>query len=369
MEALLHSSLCDVPGPGTLVVMTLDTLRARFAPTRGHLDAATCGLPVAGTVIALVDGVERWSRAEHDLADYDAAVAASRAAFGRIVAVPTSDVAVAAQTAALVGMVATSLPAGAEVLTVEGDFTSVTYPFLVRTDLRVQVVPLAELAHRIGPGTDVVAFSLVQSHDGAIADVDAVVEAAHRVGALTVVDLTQAAGWLPVDASRFDVTVTSAYKWLCAPRGVTFLTAGPQVRDRLRPVHANWYAGADVWSSVYGHDLRLADDSRRFDLSPAWLCWLGATPALEAFADELAGPAPDAVRRHDVALADALRAGLDLEPAGSAIVAVPDPDGSAGARLARAGLRAAARGGCARLSFHVWNDDDDVVAALQALRG
>lgn len=144
MDSVPYPPLCDASATGTLVVMTLDTLRARFPPTHGYVNAATCGLPVAGTVAALVEGVERWSRAEHDLADYDAAVAASRAAFARIVGVPTSDVAVAAQTAALVGMVATSLPAGAEVLTVEGDFTSVTYPFLVRTDLRVRAVPLAE---------------------------------------------------------------------------------------------------------------------------------------------------------------------------------------------------------------------------------
>ena len=369
MQSVLDSLLCDDAEDGTLVVVSLDTLRARFAPTRGYLNAATCGLPLDGTVSALTEGIDRWSRAEHDLAGYDAAVTTSRAAFARIVGVPTADVAVAAQTAAMVGMVATSLPAGAEVLTVEGDFTSVTYPFLTRTDLRVRAVPLAELADHVRPGTAAVALSLVQSRDGAIADQDALVEAARRVGALTVVDLTPAAGWLPVDASRFDVTVTSAYKWLCAPRGVTFLTAGPGARSRLRPVHANWYAGADVWSSVYGHDPRLADDARRFDLSPAWFCWLGAVPTLEAFAEELAGPDPDAVRRHDVALADSLRAGLGLDPAGSAIVSVPDTDGTAGIRLARAGLKAAARGGSARLSFHVWNGEEDVAAATEALRG
>ena len=354
--------------PETLVVVSLDTLRARFAPSHGYLNAATCGLPVGATVSALTDGIARWSRGEHDLAAYDAAVVASRAAFARVVGVPAADVAIAAQTAAMIGVVATSLPPGAEVLTVEGDFTSVTYPFLARPDLRVRAVPLSELAHQVRPGTTAVAFSLVQSRDGAIADADAVTAAARQVDALTVVDLTQAAGWLPVDAGRFDVTVTSAYKWLCAPRGVAFLTAGPAARERLRPVHANWYGGAEVWSSVYGHDLHLADDARRFDLSPAWLCWLGAVPALEAFADELAGPDPGAVLRHDVALADAVRDGLGLAPTGSAIVAVPDPRGTTGARLAAAGLKVAARGGSARLSFHVWNDDEDAAAVLTALR-
>ena len=347
--------------------MTLETLRSAFAPTRGYLNAATCGLPTASTVEAMGAAIAAWRSGRPDVAAYDEAVAASRSAFARVVGVPSSEVAIGATTAGLVALVAASLPAGAEVLTAVGDFTSVTYPFLARADLVVHAVPVAHLAGAIGPRTAAVAFSLVQSKDGTLADLDAISTAAREAGALTLVDLTQAAGWLPVDAGRVDVTVTAAYKWLCAPRGTAFLTAGPELRERLRPIHANWYGGEDVWGSVYGHDMRLARDTRRFDTSPAWLCWVGAAPALEVFADELAGPHPHAIHRHDAALADALRAGLGLEPAGTPIVSLPDPSGEIAARLAGADLRAAGRGGCARLSFHLWNDEQDVAAALAAL--
>ncbi len=348
--------------------MTLDTLRAAFAPTPGYLNTATNGLPTRATVAALTEALADWQSGRANLAAYDGHVAAARAAFARVVGVPVADVAIGAQTATATALVATSLPAGAEVLTIEGDFTSVTYPFLARGDLRVRAVPPAALPDEVRPGTAAVAFSLVQSRDGVIADGAAVAAAARDAGALTVADLTQAAGWLPVDAGLFDVAAVSAYKWLCAPRGTAFLTVGPAARGRLRPINANWYAGEDVWGSVYGHDMRLAESARRYDLSPAWLCWVGAVPALEAFADELAGPDPDAIRRHDVGLADSLRAGLGLPPGGSAIVSVPDPSGDLAARLAAAGLRTAGRGGCARLAFHVWNDEGDVAAALAALR-
>ncbi len=348
--------------------MTLDALRSAFAPTRGYLNAATTGLPLRATVDAMTAAITAWQSGAPDLAAYDEAVATSRSAFARVVGVPAEDVAIGATTAELVGLVAASLPAGAEVVTATGDFTSVTYPFLARGDLVVREVPVPQLADAIGPGTAAVAFSLVQSKDGVVADLDAVTAAARAAGALSAVDLTQAAGWLPVDASLADVTVTSAYKWLCAPRGTAFLTAADEARERLRPVNACWYAAEDVWGSVYGHDMTLARGTRRFDTSPAWLCWVGAAPALEAFADELAGPDPAAIRRHDVALADELRAGLGLEPAGSAIVSLPDPSGDVAARLAAAGLRAAGRGGCARVGFHVWNDECDVEAVLAALR-
>ena len=86
------------------------------------------------------------------------------------------------------------------------------------------------------------------------------------------------------------------------------------------------------------------------------------------FDDELSGSDPDGIRRHDVGLADALRAGLGREPGNSAIVSLPDPTGDVAARLAAAGIRAAGRGGCARVGFHVWNDEGDVEMALAALR-
>ncbi len=347
--------------------MTLDTLRSAFTPGRGYLNAATVGLPPRETVEAMRAAIAAWQSGRPDVAAYDEAVAASRSAFARVVGVPSSHVAIGSTVAELVGLVAASLPPGAEVVTAAGDFSSVTYPFLARDDVVVRAVPVAELPRAIGPRTSAVAFSLVQSKDGVIADLDAVAAAARAVGALTLVDLTQAAGWLPVDAGAVDITVTAAYKWLCAPRGTAFLTAGEAVRDRLRPIHANWYGGEDVWGSVYGHDMRLARDTRRFDTSPAWLCWVGAAPALTTFADELGGADPGAIRRHDVALADAVRVNLGLAPAGSAIVSLPDPSGEVAARLVAADLRCAGRGGCARLAFHVWNDEEDVAAVLAAL--
>ncbi len=249
------------------------------------------------------------------------------------------------------------------VLAVEGDFTSVTFPFEAQADrgITVRYVPLDRLADEVRDDTDVVAYSLVQSRDGRVAS-DEVRAAAAAHGARTVCDVTQAAGWLPVDASSFDVTVCAAYKWLSAPRGTAFLTVRPETA--MRPVGAGWYAGSDVWASVYGPGMRLSDDARRFDVSPAWLCWVGAAPVLEAFADA----DRDAVHTHAVGLANRFRAGVGLAPSDSAIVRLPDDaGGSLRARLAEQGCRTAGRGGGVRLAFHLWNDESDVARALAAL--
>ena len=290
----------------------LDDLRAAFAPVPGYLDAATCGLPPRATVDAMHEALDTWQAGKADLAVYDEAVIASRSSYARLVGVDPSWVAVGSQTSTLVGLVAASVPDGAEVLTVDRDFASVVFPFLAHADrgVTVRTVPLESLADEVRPSTHTVAFSLVQSVDGRVAEIDAVRTAAAAAGALTLCDVTQAAGWLPVDAALFDVTVCASYKWLSAPRGTAFLTVGPELVGRIRPTGAGWYAGEEIWSSVYGPRMQLARDARRLDVSPAWLCWVGAVPALELFAD-----APrDDVHRYAVGLADAFRAGLGLPP-------------------------------------------------------
>lgn len=339
---------------------------ASWPRTPHFLNAATMGLPARPVTAALHEALTCWSEGDACPARYDEVVNRARRAYARLVGVPTGWVATGSQASVMAGTMAASLPDGAEVLCVEGDFTSIVHPFLMQEHrgVRTRSVPLEQLAESVGPRTHLVSFSLVQSADGAPADADGVVEAARRHGALTLCDTTQAAGWLPLDAGVFDLTVCSAYKWLCQPRGAAYLTVRPEVLDRLVPVNAGWYAGADVWASTYGDTPALADCARRLDVSPAWLCWEGAAVAVELTAS-LSMPR---VRAHGSGLADALRAGLDLPPAGSPILALPDPDGTLAAALDAAGLVVASRAGGVRIALHLWNDEESVERALQALR-
>jgi selenocysteine lyase/cysteine desulfurase len=307
-----------------------------------------------------------WQQGQGCPAAYDGLVNEARGLYGQLVGVGADRVAVGSQVSVTAGLVAASLPDGAQVVCVDGDFSSMVFPFLVHADRGVTVrhAPLDRLAEAITPGTDLVAFSLAMSACGSVVDADSVIEAARAVGAATFCDLTQAAGWMPVDAGRFDITVCSAYKWLCAPRGTAFTTVTPEAAARLRPLNAGWYAGQEVWESCYGPDMKLADDARRFDVSPAWLSWVGTVPALRLFA----GLDMADVRAYDAGLADALREELGEERCGRPVVSLPDPDGERQARLQDAGAVVAARAGKVRIAFHLWNTEDDVAMALDALR-
>lgn len=344
----------------------LTAVRAEFSPDSTYLDTASLGLPPRRTLDALSATIEAWRAGTANARGFDDAVDASRDAYARLVGIETSWVAVGAQVSAMVGMVATSLPAGSEVLTAEGDFTSVLFPFLARAahGVTVREAPLERLADEVTAATTLVAVSAVQSADGRVADLDALVRACEATGTRTLVDTTQAAGWLPVDASRFSYTVGGGYKWLLAPRGTAFLTVRPELVDDLVPVGASWYAGEDRWSSIYGSPLRLAGSARRFDLSPAWHSWVGQAASLSLLHDV----GVDALHAHATRLARRFCETTDLPFTGSAIVSA-HADGEVPALLERERIAASTRAGRLRLSFHVSTGDDDVDHAAGVLAG
>ncbi len=110
-------------------------------------------------------------------------------------------------------------------------------------------VPLAELASAVGPDTALVAFSLVQSATGEVADAAAITAAAARHGALTSVR-RDGGGLMPVIAGAFDVrrlaTRTRAVR--AARRGVP--DAPPGAGRAAEPGARGWYAGDDPWVAV-----------------------------------------------------------------------------------------------------------------------
>ena len=167
---------------------------------------------------------------------------------------------------------------------------------------------------------------------GEVADLEAIAAAARRHGALTLVDATQACGWLPLDgdALRHRRRRRLQVAALAARHGLHGGRTGAARRDRpdsRRLVRRRGPARVVLRAGRSGSPR----DARRLDTSPAWHSWVGAAPAL-ALLEEIG---VDAIHAHDLGLANRFRAGLGLEPGDSAIVFVDVPEAEATARAGR----------------------------------
>ncbi|QNS06959.1 aminotransferase class V-fold PLP-dependent enzyme [Streptomyces xanthii] len=357
----------------TSAVPQLDAglVRAEYTPATTYLNTASSGLLPARATAAMRDAITVMAEGG-SIDDLFTDVEDARAAFARLAGVPVERVATGNSVAVYTGLIAASLPDGAEVLTAEGEFSSTINPFHVRPDLKVRTVPLEALAESVRPGTALVAVSAAQSADGRVADVRALREATRAHGARLYVDASQAAGWYPLTehAPHADYVTSVAFKWLTCPRGATFFIgpADPEGFAALRPVFGGWVAGERPWDSCYGPVTELAFSARRFDETPGLVSYTGARRSLELI-EELG---PDAVCAHDLALAERFRAGLaerglaPIPAPGSPIVSVPGL-GARQPELRTKGIEVSNRAGNLRASFHLYNTQDDVDRLLHAL--
>jgi selenocysteine lyase/cysteine desulfurase len=334
-----------------------------WRPETIYLNTASYGLPPDPAWEALQAALADWRGGRTSWEPWNRLVAHARRAFADMTRADPADVTVGANVSGLIGQIATSVPDGTRVLAADVEFESLIFPFLAQAHrgVHVRFVGLDQLAEAVDGDTDVVAVSAVQSSSGAVAPLADIAAAARHHGALTVVDATHAVGWLPLDATDFDVLACAAYKWLMCPRGTAFMVLDPALAERIVPSQAGWFATEDPLDAVYGPPLRLAADARRFDTSPAWFSWVGTAPALEL----INRIGVEEIHAHDLALANRFRAGLGLEPGDSAIVTTDVAH--AREKLEAAGIMAAVKLGRVRASFHVYNTEADVDAALSAL--
>ena len=340
--------------------------RAQWHPQGAYLNTASYGLPPDCGWEAMQAALADWRAGRTSWEHWGEATNGARDEFAALVRVAPETVATAATVSDLIGLVAASLPDGTRVLAPDIDFASVLFPFMAQEHrgVTMRLVAPEDIPDAIDARTDVVAASAVQMATGEVADLDAIAEAAAAHGAMTVIDATQALGWLPLDASRFDVVACHAYKWLMSPRGTAFMTVRPErleaivpaarglVRRRGRP-RARTSARRCASPRPRAASTARRRGSRGWAPSPRWR-------SSTRSASRRSTPTTSAWRTASA------RASGSSRPT-RAIVSADVP--GARERLEKAGIVAAERGGRLRASWHVYNTEADVDAALDALAG
>ena len=342
--------------------MRREAFGAEFSCAEGFLNSPTYGLPPQFMFDALQECLRAWQTGTMQVPSFDESVSAGRAGYAALVGVPVESVTMAGTVSSALGLVAAAIPDGSRVATLRNEFTSTSFPFAAQAPRGVTITELSpdELV-TTARDYDLVTVSLVQSANGAVLDVDALRANLAGTETISVIDVTQAVGWKNIDLPWADVTVAAVYKWLLAPRGTAWMSLSERVSGSMIPHAANWYAGEEPWSTIYGLPLRLAADARRFDVSPTWFSVLGAGLTLPW----LASLDRAAVEAHTLDLASRLRTELQLPQEPSAIVSVPTTSTD---KLAEAGIRASIRAGAVRVGFHLYNTEDDLDRLLDVLR-
>lgn len=346
-------------------------IRAQFKPGEGvtYLDSATYGLPPQETVAALQRATLAWQAGTADwIADWDEPSDQAPIAFASLIGAPADTIATIPAASVGTGLVAGSLGPGDEVVVPADEFTSTLFPLLVAKERGaiVREVPVEAVAASIRASTTLVALSVVQMQTGRVADLAAILDAAERYGTRVLLDGTQAVPFISLDAliDRIDYLVCSGYKHLLSPRGTGYLYVRRERWDDLEPRNANWRAADLPYGRYFGGPLTLAPDARRYDVSRAWIPWVGATTSLRLLAEWKEAGALDAVR----ALAEGLAARLGVPWYGGSLVCSPLADGEAArAALGAAGVRASVRGTAIRFAVHVYNTEADLDRAAEAI--
>lgn len=141
-----------------------------------------------------------------------------------------------------------------KIVLVDLEFPSIQYFYFEqqRRGARIEVVksadgiriPLDRLLAAIDENTLLVPISLVLFRSSTIMDAHAIIQRAHQVGALVVLDCFQAAGTIPIDVRALDTdfAVGGVLKWLCGGPGVGYLYIRSDLRAKLKPGITGWLA-------------------------------------------------------------------------------------------------------------------------------
>jgi selenocysteine lyase/cysteine desulfurase len=334
----------------------------------------------------LHDGLLEW-RQEHDL---DYLVGGSRMKIGalslledtrdhlgRFFNCPATRISLVPNFSLGMNLLLEGLRKDAEVLTLEGDYPSLTWPFQSR-GFSVREVPA-------GPGLEerilevlsqsavrVLAVSLVQWINGVLISPDFLRSIKDRFPELLIVaDATQYAGAFQLDFghSGIDVLGASGYKWLLGGNGNGFMLFSEAAENQFQvfatgfnSVNADLSRKGDIPFSKHfepGHLDTLNFGSLNYALG---LLEAMGMEAVDAYNREMSRKVRQALGSRGL-LPDYIAEGEKH----STIFNIPEPGGLY-AHLKTHDIVCSARGGGIRLSFHCYNTENDLDKLLEILK-
>jgi kynureninase len=135
-------------------------------------------------------------------------------------------------------------------------------------------IPLERMLEAIDEETLLVPISHVLFKSGFLQDARAIIERAHEVGAMVVLDTYQSAGTVPFSVKDLNVDFATggSVKWLCGGPGAGYLYVRPDLQAKLEPRTTGWMA----------HEAPFAFESGAIRYAPGIARFLHGSPAIPA---------------------------------------------------------------------------------------
>ena len=242
---------------------------------------------VALMYVGCRDAIDAWNRdlADNGTINFDEQAEQDifkklHVEFAKLISATADDVAVASSaTEQLASLAWAIMPEkGSKIITTDIVFPTTVYPFsrvARHTGATVEFVPgengytdPERILERIDDNTSVVCLSHVEFGSGQQYDLKQFADVCHDHDAVFVVDATQSAGAVPIDASAsgVDALVCGGYKWLCGPFGASVMYVAPEQQRILDPGLVGFRSNRDIWKLDVDYQ-DYPDTAHRFEFS------------------------------------------------------------------------------------------------------
>jgi kynureninase len=237
--------------------------------------------------------------------------------------------------------------------------------------------PIDRIVEAIDEHTALVPISLVLFRSGCVQDVKPVIDRAHAVGAMVVLDIYQGAGTVPIDLTALgvDFAVGGSVKWLCGGPGAGYLYVRPDLIPKMRPAVTGW-AGHTAPFGFETGATRYASGVERFQSgTPNVPALYAARPGYE-IVNAIGVPA---IREKSLRLTRRIldfagsvgwrvnTPAADHERGGSVVIDVPDGARVADALIGRGVIVDYRPGAGIRIAPHFYNTEDEVDGAMKTM--
>jgi kynureninase len=121
--------------------------------------------------------------------------------------------------------------------------------------------PTEKLLEAIDERTLLVPISHVLFRSSGMYDAKRIIDRAHAVGAMVLLDVYQSAGTVPLKLAEWgcDLACGGSVKWACGGPGAAYLYVRPDLVDKLQPMATGWFGHAEPFAFDMG-PMRYAKD-------------------------------------------------------------------------------------------------------------